>query len=137
MKLIKAWELIFDQIDWFKMMQKTKEKENLDIYRDIFKTIVHFYIEKILKQKKYEKNMKIELNKRDNENINIENENNNNEKNNENDFWYFENNIFLKNDESECESENYINNEIDNKKNNDDENQINDNFEMIDDWVSI
>ena len=66
--------------------------------------------------------MKIELNKRNDENIDIESENDSSEKNDENDFRYFKNNIFLKSDESECENEDYTNDEIDDEKNSDDEN---------------
>ena len=38
---------------------------------------MHFYIENLLKQEEYKKNIKIKLNKRNDKNINIENENDN------------------------------------------------------------
>lgn len=127
-------------------MQKAEERENVNIYRDVFKRIVKSHIEKLLKREEFEKDIKIKLDKRDeNIDIDIESRNDNSENDNENDFRYFENNTFLKSDESECESENYINDETDDEKDSDneidsddekdsnDENQVNDKSEVIND----
>jgi len=100
-------------------MQETREREKLNTYRNVFKTIVHSHIKKLLKQEEYEKDMKIELDKRDNKNTNIENKNDSNK--NENCFRHLKNNTFLKSDESEYKSENYTNDET-NDEDNDDEN---------------
>jgi hypothetical protein len=50
-----------------------------DTYWDVFKTIVHFCIEKLLKQEEYRKDINIELDKWYDENINIESENDSSE----------------------------------------------------------
>lgn len=47
---------------------------------------MHFHIEKLLKHEKYEKDLKIELDKRDNKNIDIKNKNDSNKNVNENHF---------------------------------------------------
>ncbi len=67
-------------------MQEAREREKFDAYRNVFKTIVHSHIKGLLKQKKYEKDMKIELDKRDNKNIDIKSGNNSNKNDDKNDF---------------------------------------------------
>lgn len=137
MKLMKAWKSILDQVDWFEVMQNAEERERLDIFRSVFKNIVQFHIEKLLKQEECRKDINIEFSKRDDENIDIESENDSSENDDANDFRHFKNNIFLKSEESEYESENYTDDESDDEKDSDDKNQENDDCEMIDDWESI
>jgi len=103
-------------------MQKAKKKEKFNAYRNVFKTIVHSHIERLLKQEKYKKDMKIELDKRDNKNINIESRNDSNENDDKNDFRHLKNNTFLKSDESNYESEDYTNDETNDEEDSDNEN---------------
>lgn len=82
---------------------------------------MHSHIKKLLKQEKYKKIIKIELDKLDNKDINIESRNDSNEKSGENDFRHLKNNTFLESDKSGFGSENYIDDET-NNENNDDKN---------------
>lgn len=112
-------------------MQKTEERENINIYRNVFRKIVESHTKKLLKREEFEKVIKIELDKRDDKNTDIENKNDSRKHDDENNFRHLKNNTFLKNDESEYESENYTDDESDDKKDSDDKNQVNDDFEII------
>ncbi len=103
-------------------MQKARKREKSNAYRNVFKTIVYSHIKKLLKQEKYEKDMKIELDKRDDKNINIKNKNDSNKNDGENDFRHLENNTFLESDESKYGSENYIDDETNDEEDSDDKN---------------
>ena len=35
-ELMKAWEMILDQVDWSEVVQEVGGRENPDTYRDIF-----------------------------------------------------------------------------------------------------
>ena len=52
MELMKAWESIFDQVDWSEVMQEAGGREKLDIYRNVFKMIFYSHIEEQLKHSK-------------------------------------------------------------------------------------
>ena len=80
---------------------------------------MHFHIKNLLKEKEYEKDMKIELSKQNNKKIDIKSENNSSEKNDENNFQYFDNSIISKSDESKCKSKDYTNDKTDDNKIND------------------
>ena len=118
-------------------MQNAKKREKFNIYRDVFQTIVQAHVEKQLKQEECRKDMIFEHSKRDDENIDIESGNDSSENGVENGFQHFENNIFVKSDESESESENYADDENDDEKDSDDKNQNDDDYEMINDEVLI
>ncbi len=107
------------------MVQEAGEIEKPNTYRNVFKTIVHSHIEELLKQEEYEKAMKIELDKLDNEDTNIESGNDSSEESGEDDFRHLEDNTFLESDESGFGSENYIDDET-NDEDNDDENHNDD-----------
>ena len=134
---MKAWELILDQVDWSEVVQETGWRENPDTYRDIFKIIIYSYIEDLLKWEEYGKDMKIELGKRDNKDTDTESRNNSNEDSNGDSFRYFEDNIFLESNKSRYRSKDYIDNKIDNEEDSDDKDQVDNNSEVIDNWVSV
>ncbi len=62
-ELMKAWELILDQVDWSEVVQEVEGRENPDIYRDIFRKIVESHITKLLKQEEYGKDIEIGFSK--------------------------------------------------------------------------
>ena len=114
-------------------MQNAEEREKFNIYRDVFQTIVQAHVEKQLKQEECRKDIIFEHSKRDDEDIDIENKNDSSENGAENGFQHFENNIFVKSDENEFESEDYADDENDDEENSDDEDQNDDVHEVIDD----
>ena len=134
---MKAWESILDQVDWFEVMQKAGGREKPDTYRNVFKTIVHSYIEELLKQEVHGKDMRIELDARDDEDIDIESGNDSSEEGDGDDFWYFEDKTFLESDESRLGSEDYMDDETDDEENSDDEDQEDDDCEVIDNLASV
>ncbi len=81
--------------------------------------------------------MKIKLDKWDNENTNTESENDSSENSDRNGFQHLKNNTFLKSNKSEYESEDYTDNKTNDEKDSDNKNQVNDDSEVIDDWVSV
>ena len=81
--------------------------------------------------------MKIELGKRDNKDTDTESRNNSNENSNGDSFRYFEDNIFLESNKSRYRSKDYIDNKIDNEEDSDDKDQVDNNSEVIDNWVSV
>jgi len=125
------------------VVQEAKGIEKPNTYRNVFKTIVHSHIEELLKQEEYEKAMKIELSKLDNEDIDTKSGNDTSEKGGANDFRHLEDNTFLESDESGFGSEDYIDDEIDDEEDSDDEDhsddedQEDDDCEVINDWVSV
>ena len=119
-ELIKIQELIFNQIDWSEVIQEAGGRENPDTYRDIFKTIIYSHIKKLLKQKEYGKDIKIEFNKRGNKDTDTESKNNNNKEGGGDSFRYFKDNTFLESDKGKYGSEDYINNETNYKEDSDD-----------------
>ena len=136
-ELMKAWELILDQVDWSEVVQEAGGRENPDTYRDVFKTIVHSHIEELLKQEEYGKDMKIEFGKRGDEDTDTESGNDSSEEGGGDGFRYFEDNTFLESDEGGCGSEDYTDDETDYEEDSDDEDQVDDDSEVIDDWVSV
>ena len=132
-ELMKAWELILDQVDWSEVVQKAEGRESPDTYRDVFRTIMHSYVEELLKQEKYRKDIKIELG--DDENGDTESENDSSEDGDG------EDNTLLESDESGYGSEDYIDDETDDKtkdeEDSDDEDEVDDGCEVIDDWESV
>jgi len=137
MKLMKAWEFILDQVDWSEVMQDAEEREKLNIYRDVFQTIVQVHVEEQLKQEECREDMIFEHSKRDDENIDTESGNDSSENGAGDGFQHFEDNTFVKSDESEFGSEDYADDENDDEEDSDDENQNDDDYEVIDDEVSI
>jgi len=119
------------------VVQEAEEREKLDAYRNVFKTIVHSHIEGLLKQEEYRKDMKIELDKRDDKNTDTESGNDSSEDDGEDGFRHLEDNTFLESDESDYGSEDYTDDETDDEEDSDDEDQVNDDSEVIDDWVSV
>jgi len=75
----------------------------------------------LLKREEFGKDIKIELGKRD-KNIDIESENDNSEDDGGDNFRDFEDNTFLESEESEYESENYIEDETNDEKNSENKN---------------
>ena len=137
MKLMKAWESILDQVDWFEVMQDAEGREKLNIYRDVFQTIVQAHVEEQLKQEECREDMIFEHSKRDDEDTDTESGNDSSENGVGDGFQHFEDNTFVKSDESEFGSEDYADDENDDEEDSDDENQNDDNYEVIDDEVSI
>ena len=130
-ELMKAWELILDQVDWSEVVQEVGGKENPDTYRDVFKTIVHSHAEELLEEEKYRKDIKIELGKRDDEDTDTESENDSSKDGDGDGFLHLEDNTFLEIDESGYGSEDYIDDETDDGEDSDDEDQVDD------DWASV
>ena len=91
--------------------------------------IVESYIEGLLKQAERGKDINIEFRKQDNEDINTESEGDA--------FQHFEDNTFLESNESEYGSEDYTDDETDDEEDSDDEDQVYDNCEVNNDWVSV
>ncbi len=112
-------------------MQNAEGREKLNIYRDVFQTIVQAHVDEQLKQEECRKDIDSEYSKRDDEDIGTESGNDSSEDGAEDGFQHFEDNIFVKSDESEFESEDYADDE------NDDEKDSDDDYEMIDDGVGI
>ncbi len=137
MKLMKAWESILDQVDWSEVMQDAEGREKLNIYRDVFQTIVQAHVEEQLKQEECREDMIFEHSKRDDEDTDTESGNDSSENGAEDGFQHFEDNTFVKSDESEFGSEDYADDENDDEEDSDDENQNDDDYEVIDDEVSI
>ena len=57
---MKVWGSILDQVNWSEVVQVAGGREKPDIYREVFRTIVHSHIEE-LKREAYRKDMQIEL----------------------------------------------------------------------------
>ena len=123
MELMKAWESIFDQVDWSEVMQEAGGREKPDTYRNVFKTIVYSHIEEQLKQEEYRKDMEIELGKLDNEDTDTESGNDSSEDGDGDSFRHSEDNTFLESDESGYGSEDYTDDETDDEEDSDDEDQ--------------
>ena len=140
---MKVWELTLDQIDWSKVVQEAGGIEKPDIYRNIFKTIVHSHIEELLKQEEYGKAMKIELGKLNDEDTDTESGNDTSEEGGGGDFRHLKDNTFLESDESGLGSEDYTDDETDDEEDSDDEDhsddedQEDDDCEVFNDWVSV
>ena len=141
-ELKKAWGSILDQVDWSEVVQEAEGRENANIFRDVFKTIVHSHIEELLKQKEYGKTMKIKLGKLNHEDTDTESGNDCSEGGGD-DFRHLEDNTFLESDESGFGSEDYTDGETDNEEDSDDEDhsdnedQEDDDCEVINDCVSV
>ena len=118
-------------------MQDAGGRGKLNIYRDVFQTIVQAHVEEQLKQEECREDMIFEHSKRDDEDTDIESGNDSSEDGAGDGFQHFEDNTFVKSDESESGSENYADDENDDEKDSDDEDQDDDDYEMIDDEVSV
>ena len=136
-EMMKIWESILDQIDWSKVVQEAGGREKPNTYQNIFNTIVQSHIVKMLKQGEYGKDIKIEFGKRDDKDTNTESRNDSSKEGGGNGFCHFEDNTFLESDESGCGSEDYTDDETDNEADNDDEDPVDNDSEVIDDWVSV
>lgn len=136
MELKKAWESILDHVDWSEVEQEAEGRENPDIYRDVLRKIVESHIEELLKQEESGKDVKIEPGKRD-EDTDTESGNDSSEEGGGDGFPYFEDNTFLESDESGCGSEDYTDDRTDDEEDSDNEDQVDDDCEVVDDWVSV
>lgn len=97
---MKAWKSILDQIDSFKVVEEAGRRKKPDIYRNVFKTIVHFHIEEQLKQKEYGKVTKIVFDKQDDEDTDTESGNDSSEDDGGDGFRHLRDNTFLESDET-------------------------------------
>lgn len=61
MELTKAWESMLKQVDWSDIVEDAGGRENPNTYRDLFRTIMPLYIEELLEQGEYRKDIKIEF----------------------------------------------------------------------------
>ena len=132
-ELMKVWESILDQVDWSEVLQEAGGREKPQIYRDVFKTIVHSHIEE-QKQEQYRKDMTFELSKRGDEDTDTENGNDSSEDGGG--FRHFDDNAFLESDESGYGSEDYTDDETE-TEGSDDVDQEDDDCEAIDELASV
>ena len=136
-ELMKVWESILNQIDWPKVKQDSGVRESSDTYRYFFETIVHPYVEQLLKQEEYKREMTVEFGDRDYEDTSAESESNSSEGGVEDGSQHFEDNISLDSNDSGIGSGDYIDDgtedETEDDENSEGEDQMDDDFEEIDD----
>ncbi len=120
-ELMKAWESILDQIDWSEVVQDVGGRGKPNIYRDVFQTIVQAHIE--------------EDNKEGDEDTDTES--GNDSEDGAADGSQRIEDTFVESDESESGSEDYTDDEDDDEEDSDDEYQNDDDYEVIDNEVSV